>query len=155
MNNGGPLSSGSFLFIYICTNVKLHFTWFIPAISWFILATVLLVLPGPDIPKISFLDGIYFDKWVHAGLFGGLSFLLSYPFIKIFKATKKMLIYIAILCALYGASLEYVQKYFAIQRDFDYMDMLADAAGCILSYITCVIVNRKHFIKYSQKNKPL
>jgi len=40
--------------------VKPKFVLFIPAIIWVIIVTVLLVLPGPDIPEISFLDLIYF-----------------------------------------------------------------------------------------------
>lgn len=156
MNNGGPLSSGSFI-LHLHQKVKLRPILFIPAIIWFIITTVLLVLPGPDIPTISFLDIIYFDKWVHAGLFGGLTLLFSYPFIRASKATKKLLIYIAILCALYGVAMEYVQKYIAIDRDFDYFDMLADAVGCLISYWLCLFIKKKLNDKaeVNLKNKPL
>lgn len=122
---------------------------FIPAIAWFIITTVLLVLPGPDIPSIGFLDKIYFDKWVHAGLFGGMTLLISYPFIRSLRASQKLLIYIAIVCALYGAMMEYVQKYFAFERDFDYLDMLADAIGCLISYWVCTVINQRLQKKYS------
>ena len=93
--------------------------------------------------QVSFLDIIYFDKWVHAGLFGGMTFLFSFPFIKKFKATKKLLIYIAILCALYGVAMEYVQKYIAFERDFDYFDMLADGVGCIIGYFASIILKQR------------
>lgn len=137
--------------------VKLRYTWFIPAIVWFIVTTVLLVLPGPDIPSVGFLDKIYFDKWVHAGLFSGMTFLFSYAFIKMQSATKKMLIYIAIACAFYGVLMEYVQKYFAFERDFDYLDMIADAVGCITGYFLSMLVKNKKQIKNRSiiKNKPL
>ncbi len=114
--------------------MKLKITLFIPAILWVIITTVLLVLPGPDIPQVSFLDEIYFDKWVHAGLFGGMTFLFCFPFIKNFTASKKLMISIAIICALYGVAMEYVQKYFAFERDFDYYDMIADSVGAIIGY---------------------
>ena len=123
--------------------MKPKFSWFIPAIIWVAITTILLVLPGPDIPTISFLDILYFDKWVHAGLFGGMTFLFSYPIIKSLKATKKLLIYIAILSTLYGVLMEYVQKYIAIDRDFDYYDMLADGVGSLISCIFCLIINRR------------
>lgn len=123
--------------------MKPKLTLFIPAILWFIITTVLLVLPGPDIPQVSFLDVIYFDKWVHAGLFGGMTFLFSFPFIKISKSTNKLLIYIAILCALYGVAMEYVQKYLVFERDFDYFDMLADSVGCILAYFADIILKQR------------
>ena len=58
--------------------MKPKFILFVPAIAWVIIVTVLLVLPGPDIPDVSFLDEIYFDKWVHAGLFCGLTFLIQF-----------------------------------------------------------------------------
>lgn len=134
--------------------MKPKFSLFIPAILWFIITTVLLVLPGPDIPSVSFLDIIYFDKWVHAGLFGGMTFLFSFPFIRKYKAPKKLLIYIAILSALYGVAMEYVQKYIAFERDFDYFDMAADAVGCIIGYFACTILKRR-LKRTSEKNKPL
>lgn len=100
-------------------------------------------MPGPDIPSVSFLDKIYFDKWVHAGLFGGMTFLFAYPFIKNFTATKKLLIYVAIVCALYGVIMEYVQKYIAFERDFDYFDMVADGVGCIIAYFIAIVLKRR------------
>jgi len=123
--------------------VKPKFILFIPAIAWLIITTLLLVLPGPDIPEVSFLDLIYFDKWVHAGLFGGMTFLFSFPFIKKGNATKKLLIYIAILCAFYGIAMEYVQKYIAFERDFDYLDMVADSIGCIISYFAAIVIRQR------------
>lgn len=132
--------------------MKPKFSLFIPAIIWVIITTVLLVLPGPDIPSVSFLDKIYFDKWVHAGLFGGMTFLFGYPFIKNSTATKKLLIYIAIVCALYGVAMEYVQKYFAFERDFDYYDMVADGVGCIIGYFVAIALKRKlekNYVKHA------
>ncbi len=142
MNNKGPLSSGPFL-LHLRKKVKPKFSLFIPAIVWVIITTVLLVMPGPDIPSVSFLDKIYFDKWVHAGLFGGMTFLFAYPFIKNFTATKKLLIYVAIVCALYGVIMEYVQKYIAFERDFDYFDMVADGVGCIIAYFIAIVLKRR------------
>ena len=113
---------------------------FIPAFTWFIIVTVLLCLPGQDVPDESWLDIIYFDKWVHAGLFGGLTFFFSLPYIVTFRATKKLLILIAILSAFYGVLMEYAQKYVVIDRDFDYYDMLADAVGSIIAYFMMIYI---------------
>ncbi len=143
MNNQEPFSTVLFYFTFV-RKVKLKFSLFLPAILWLIITTVLLVLPGPDIPSVSFLNLIYFDKWVHAGLFGGMTFLFSFPFIfKKFNATKKLLIYIAIVCALYGVAMEYVQKYIAFERDFDYFDMVADGVGCVIGYFASAILKRR------------
>lgn len=150
MNSKEPFFSGSFRLHLRQKFVKAKFSSFIPALIWIVITTILLVLPGPDIPSISFLDKIYFDKWVHAGLFGGMTFLFSYPFIKNLNATKKLLIYIAIVCALYGVAMEYVQKYFAFERDFDYYDMAADGVGCVIGYFVAVALKQRLKKKFSE-----
>jgi len=131
--------------------MKLKPAHFIPAVIWFIIATILFLMPGEDVPSVGFLDKIYFDKWVHAGLFGGLVFLIAYPFIKANISTKKLLIKIGILCVLYGIIIEFLQKYVAINRDFDMKDVLADATGCLLGAIAANWLMKK----LSLKNKPL
>lgn len=124
---------------------------FIPAVIWFIIANILFFLPGKDLPKETFLDKIYFDKWVHIGLFCGLTFLTAYPFIKAQRYTKKMLIKVIIAFIMYGILIEFIQKYFAEDRSFDVTDMIADATGCILGYFICSWFNNK----LAKKNKPL
>ena len=131
--------------------MKLKAVSFIPVIIWFILANVLLLLPGKDIPDVSFLDEIYFDKWVHIGLFGGLTFLTAYPFIKAGRLPKELLIKIGISFIMYGILIEFIQKYFASDRSFDITDMIADAVGCLAGCIASNWVMRK----LAKKNKPL
>jgi glycopeptide antibiotics resistance protein len=131
--------------------MKLKPGYFIPAIIWFIIANILFLMPGKDVPTVSFLDLIYFDKWVHAGLFGGLVFLTAYPFIKAGISTKKMLIKISIVFILYGILIEFLQKYVAIDRDFDINDIIADATGCVLGFIAANWFKRR----VAKKNKPL
>ena len=99
------------------------------------MTTVLLVIPGSDIPKANFLDEIYFDKWVHIGLFGGLTFLTAYPFISKNLASQKLLIEIVTTFIIYGVLMELVQKFWALERSFDGWDMLADATGCLIGFL--------------------
>lgn len=134
-----------------CTQMKIKPISFIPAFAWFIIANFLFFMPGEDIPEVTFLDEIYFDKWVHAGLFAGLVFLTAYPFIRSFRASKTLLIKISITYALYGVLIEFIQKYFTSDRSFDYTDMLADAFGCFIGYFFSRWIVRK----YAEKNKPL
>jgi VanZ family protein len=131
--------------------MKLKAVYFIPAIAWFITANVLLLMPGKDIPDVSFLNEIYFDKWVHIGLFGGLTFLTAYPYIKSIRATKKLLIKITLTFIIYGILIEFVQKYFASDRTFDVTDMIADAAGCFAGYLAGIWLKQR----LVKKNKPL
>ncbi|MBV9961912.1 MAG: VanZ family protein [Parafilimonas sp.] len=131
--------------------MKIKPAYFIPAIVWFIIANILFLMPGPDVPSVSFLDIIYFDKWVHAGLFCGLTILIAYPFIKAGYFSKRLLTKIAIACALYGVLIEFLQKYVAFERDFDVFDMLADAIGCVIGYFAA----NRLYRWITEKNKPL
>jgi VanZ family protein len=129
------------------TNPKIYS--FIPAAVWLIITFILLTLPGSDIPKSNFFDLVYFDKWVHIGMFGLLMILWSYPFIKAERATKKTLFLIGGLIIAYGVSMEFVQKYFAVERSFDVFDMLADSVGVFIGWLWLT----KRF--QSKINKPL
>jgi hypothetical protein len=137
--------------LYFCAQMRLKRILFIPAIAWFIIASILFFLPGEDIPEVSFLDLIYFDKWVHTGLFAGLVFLSALPFIKAGKCTAKLLIKISILFILYGVCVEFIQKFLDEGRSFDYTDMIADAVGCVIGSVFSKWVARKT----AEKNKPL
>ncbi len=135
-------------FIYICGKKMRGIKYFLPAIGWFIITTILLVIPGNDLPKNPFLTLIYFDKWVHIGLFSILNFLFIWGFMRRGIFSVKTFIYCTFICILYGIAMEFVQKYFAFERSFDVTDILADIAGSFLGYFAAVYVNRK-------KNKPL
>ncbi|TKK66959.1 VanZ family protein [Ilyomonas limi] len=124
---------------------------FLPPVIWLVLIYMLLTLPGSDIPKVNFLDAIYFDKWVHTGLFAMLVFLFCWPFRKQYPMQHSLFISITVFAVVYGIALEYVQKYFASDRSFDISDMIADAFGSLLGYMAIRYVARK----IAEKNKPL
>ena len=123
--------------------MKLRIVSLLPAFIWFIIIFILLTLPGKDLPKEDFLSAIYFDKWVHAGLFGTLVFLFSYPYRHIIAYKKSFYLVIVVMAIIYGVAMEYVQKYFTVDRDFDVNDMVADAVGAVLGYIFFRMVIRK------------
>lgn len=129
--------------------VKLKLVLFIPAIAWFITIFVLLVMPNDDIPSAHLFDIIYFDKWVHAGIFGLEVILVSWPFFKTQYASTKLFFKITIGVILYGVAMEFVQKYLTSDRDYDTFDMLADAAGSLIAF---ALVNwrYKKFVKKMQ-----
>jgi VanZ family protein len=111
---------------------------FLPAVVFFIITVILLTLPGSSFPKSHLFDIPFFDKWVHIGLFGMLCFLFSFPVIhfSITDLQKKYRLWtILILGITYGVLMEFVQKYWVINRSFDEMDMVADAIGCFLALI--------------------
>jgi len=130
-------------FIYICGKKMRGFRYFLPAFGWFILVTFLLVLPGNDLPKNPFLTLIHFDKWVHIGLFGVLNFLVIWGWMRKDIFSVNVFIYSTVICILYGIIMEFVQKYFAIERSFDITDILADIAGAIAGYYVATYLKRK------------
>ena len=118
---------------------------FIPGIAWFFLVLILICLPGDDLPKADdWMSVIYFDKWVHAGLFSVLSFLFMFPICNsdLSKKEKWNLIFkIALATCIWGITTEFIQKYFIEGRAFDILDWVADTAGILFA----LLVIRKFF----------
>jgi VanZ family protein len=102
------------------------------AISWLIISTILLTLPGTDFPKEDWLDKIWFDKWVHIGMFSLLTWLWCCAFPEKNGITFYLL---GSSCLLYGIIIEFVQRYFIVNRSFDIGDIIADAAGVTMGLL--------------------
>ena len=117
---------------------------FSPGIGWLIICTILLTLPGTSFPKEDWLDKIWFDKWVHIGLFGGMVLLWCWGVNKVMGKERIPVLFfrIMLLTIVYGIGMEFVQKYLVVNRSFDIGDIFADAAGAITRYFF-----RKRYIK--------
>jgi VanZ family protein len=110
----------------------------ITALSWTIFIFILLALPGKMLPEEDHLSIPQLDKFVHMILFGCFVLLWSY-----YSATKKepgnqrnsRFILILIIACIYGAGMEFIQKYFIPNRDFDVFDIAADVTGAVIGYI--------------------
>jgi len=120
---------------------------FLPGIAWFFLVLILICLPGDDLPKVGdWMSAIYFDKWVHVGMFSVLAFLFMIPFCKsdMTRINKlSFIIKIAISISIWGLTTEFIQKFFIPGRSFDLLDWAADSVGVILAVIVC----RKLYLK--------
>ncbi len=116
-----------------------------PGIAWFFIASILLLIPGPDLPKtIDWLDKIFFDKWVHLFLFGMLTYFLLVPYCKKpFYTNDKKRYAILVAIAIFGWALaiEFIQKYFVKGRSYELTDWLA---GCIGVAIALLYIWRKY-----------
>lgn len=116
---------------------------FIPGIAWFFLVLFLICLPGSDIPPVeNWLSYIYFDKWVHVGLFSVLTFLFIYPLGKLdvtsaFK--KNIAIKIALAAWIWALTTEFIQRFFIPDRSFDIFDWAADSFGILIAFTWCRI----------------
>ena len=114
------------------------------AISWIIIITTLFFLPGSTLPKGDWLSKIYFDKWVHIGLFAILIFLWRSAFEwKIANYNITLLL----LAFLYGLAVEIIQQQWIPNRSFDIYDILSDLTGSILGLLI--------WLRVYKKNKPL
>lgn len=113
--------------------MKSIFLKFLPAVFMSIISFILLIMPGSDIPKSSLFDILYFDKWVHIGMFGLLTIFWGHPFLKMTKGSVKLFCKISVLVILYGIAMEFVQKYWTVGRSFDIFDILADCFGSIVA----------------------
>lgn len=112
---------------------------FLPFIIWFIISTVLLTLPGSALPQENWLGKIWFDKWVHIGMFSIMAFLACWGYTKKtwvdFRKLKENFILIGCGCLLYGIAMEFVQKYFIPNRSFDAGDIIADGIGSTIGVL--------------------
>jgi len=104
----------------------------LPALTWVIIVTVLLCIPGSALPKENWFGKIWLDKWVHIILFLIMVFLWCRYLSRSAGKNVRYFRQIAIYFFLYGIAMELVQKYFIPNRSFDLKDILADGAGCIL-----------------------
>jgi hypothetical protein len=109
--------------------------YYIPALAWFLITTVLFMLPGSEFPKpIPWMQTIYFDKWVHAGIFGLLTWLFLKPFIQLNKrksAIDKYAVIVSTLLIIWGLAVEFIQDQWIPFRGFEWEDWGADVAGVV------------------------
>ena len=124
---------------------KISFKKFIPGIAWFFVVLYLMCIPGSDLPKVDdWLHKIYFDKWIHVGVFGLLCILFCMPFNKSSIDPGKRIKYfilIALGISIYGYATELIQKYWIPGRSYDLLDWAADSMGTLIG----LLFSRKRF----------
>jgi len=109
-----------------------HTRW---AFLWALFIAFLCGIPGRDLPHISFLELLAFDKWVHAGVFFVLFVLPARGFllqasVGVFHASPRS--WALLLCVVYGGVLELLQDAVFEERSADLYDFIANSAGCLL-----------------------
>ena len=105
---------------------------------WALLILILCGIPGRDIPHISFLEMLSFDKFVHASIFMILLLLTARGFLlqSSFGALKRRPKLAAfILCVSYGGLLEVMQGTLFEERSADIYDFIANSFGCIIGIL--------------------
>jgi VanZ family protein len=105
---------------------------------WALIILILCGMPGKDIPHISFLELLSFDKFVHAGIFFVLilltvrGFLMQTRFLKLQHSARSIAF---IICVLYGGSLEIMQGTIFTDRSADVYDFIANSFGCTMGLV--------------------
>jgi VanZ family protein len=115
----------------------LHWIRIIPALLWWALSFWLLTLPGSKVPAYPWMDNLQIDKLVHVFIFAIFCCLFYWPLLHspISRSSRlKWLVTVAIVGAGYGIAMEFVQKYYVINRAFEFGDILADLCGCLLGW---------------------
>lgn len=121
----------------------MRFTQFTPAIAYLAFTFYLFTLPGQELPDLPWAAKINFDKMVHLGLFTVLVVAFSFPFKKSIynnAQRKKWFLYITLLSIAYGIAIEFIQKYFVVNRSCDLVDITADVIGSSIGYIVARIL---------------
>jgi len=138
----------AYFFIYLQNKfLSLRKTWpLFLAVTWFVVTTTLLCLPGSAFPKENWFNKIWLDKWIHIVLFALLAFFwcVAVPAERLRKIP--LFVQIAFYCVLYGIVMELIQKYFIPNRSFDVGDIFADGIGSMLGSVLSV---------WYKKNRPL
>ena len=106
-----------------------------PPISWVIIVTVLLCLPGSALPEENWFNKVWLDKWIHVVLFLVMVYLWCRYTSKTGGKIVRHFRQIAIYFFIYGIFMEIVQKYFIPNRSFDLKDILADGVGCAIGLL--------------------
>lgn len=112
------------------------YTWW--SLLWALIIFILCAIPGRDIPHVSFLELISFDKFVHAGVFFVLivltirGFLLQNSFTRLQRSAK---ISAFVICIIYGGLLEIMQGTLFEGRSASWFDIIANSFGAAMGLL--------------------
>lgn len=114
-----------------------------PALLWSIAIFILLIIPGRELPKGPEIPSL--DKIIHAFLFGMLVWLWCIYLRRStkYRASSWKFFLIFLLSCLFGIAMEYVQKYFVLNRAFELGDIIADIIGSAIGLLTIVVFVKK------------
>jgi len=101
-------------------------TLFIKPVIWLAFIGVLCLMPLEDLPQISIVDHIYFDKGVHFMMYFILAVLLAKPVRKLRLPVWPVILLTTVLI---GGLIEILQFAVTNYRSASWFDFFADMAG--------------------------
>ncbi len=96
---------------------------------WSVFVLFACLIPGKEIPQVSFITIPHFDKIVHFSFY----FILSLLFLQPSKKPLNTLYYFAdiLYCLVLGIVIEFIQHHYIPNREGDVFDVLANFMGSI------------------------
>lgn len=121
------------------------------AMLWALLILILCGIPGRDIPHISFLELLSFDKFVHASIFFVLLVLTMKGFslqtsVDAFRNSPR--IFAVFICITYGGLLEVMQGTLFEERSADVYDFIANSFGCLVGLALYNWIEKSGWIRF-------
>ena len=111
---------------------------FVPGIAWWLIVLALMCTPGKDFPSLgSWTELIRLDKLIHIIVFALMVYFFNRSFAEkaySYNEKKQLYLKIAIACAIWGLTIEFIQHFWIPGRTLDLYDFFADSAGCYLAY---------------------
>jgi VanZ family protein len=115
---------------------------------WFAVILYLSFTPLTGWPKVNLFQKLYFDKLVHISMYALLSFFLLRSFFKLKNhvPSTSTVIGSVLFCMVVGASIEFLQPVLTMYRQFEWLDMVANAIGSLSGYLLFVFLMQKQWI---------
>lgn len=104
-------------------------------LGYVVLVYSLCLMPSSSVPKNTFLDKIFFDKWVHIMIHFGTWTLVVWKMKgpgTLNQERQKVFMWGLIIVLAVGASIEYLQA--QMGRSMDWTDQLANFFGAIIAW---------------------
>lgn len=100
-------------------------------LAYLVFITVLFSLPGTAFPSDDWMSRIWFDKWVHIGIFFVLAIISGWTF----RESRLKWPLLGLTASGYGLLIEFAQDSWIPHRSFDVGDWVADCIGFLVGML--------------------
>ncbi len=128
----------------------MFFKYNLGGFAWAIIILVLSMVPGDEMPDLSFWELFTFEKAAHIGVFAVLVFQLAMGFYK--QYSFRILRYHALQAAtisavIYGGLMEVLQAVFSVGRHGDILDFVANCLGVLVGSVAFHLLFRNIYLR--------
>ena len=106
--------------------------------AYLALITALSLWPSDELPDVMLFP--YADKLIHAGMYGGFTFLLLWAWPSKFAGIRQIIPLLLVIS--WGLLMEALQRYSHLGRSFDLTDELANSLGFFPGWLFWKLVNK-------------